>query len=136
MNLYLAHGFAGRHAVRRLQAAVEINCPEIKLINPFYSIERPEMTEIDAGTRARYDIDPDRIVKRDLTLIDRCDGILGIIDDNTRYGTPMELWYAADKGMPVYLLVINGEQDHPWLRYIATSIVTSSEELYALLRAL
>ena len=101
----------------------------MELVNPFYDTDREDVSPIDRGIKDRYDVDPFVIVNGDIDLICGSDGIVAVIDKNHKYGTIMEIVYACYMGKPVYLVVTNGDEKHPWLVYHATKICTGFEEL-------
>ncbi len=124
MQLYLAHPFAARASVREWELKVEAETGLV-LVNPFYDMDRPEVGEIDAGMRDKYNVDATDIVEGDLSLMRSCDGMIVVIADvKGSYGTVMELAYGQMWDMPTMLIVTNGEQKHPWLQYHANYIVT------------
>jgi len=126
MRLYLAHPFASRFTIRPWELVVE-NKFDIHLFNPFYDApDRTDVEAIDAGKKHRYDVNPAELVENDLDILtNRCDGLVGVIDGSTSYGTIMEIAWAHNCEMPVFLIVTNGEEAHPWLVYHATQIFTS-----------
>ena len=52
--------------------------------------------------------------------------MIAIIDENTEYGTPMEIVYAR-RVFPkvVYTIVTNGKEKHPWLRHHSDRVFAS-----------
>ena len=44
------------------------------------------------------------------------------------YGTIQEIVYAYLYNKPVYLIVTNGHEQHPWLTYHSTQVFTSREQ--------
>jgi len=126
-TLYLANPFVSRKATREWELCFEKETGT-DLINPFYDTERTDILDIDAGRMDRYAADPDIIVDHDVGLIKKADGILAIVDGSTSVGTIMEIVYAFIDSKLVYLIVTNGEENHPWLRYHATKVFTSYTE--------
>jgi len=125
ITLYLAHPFESREYVREWELLIEGKY-EIALYNPFYDSKRDDIHKIDAGEIDRYRVEPQRIVSDDLRAINNTMATLAIIDGNKSYGTIMEIVYAFDKyKKPVYIIVTNGEEMHPWLRYHAMGLWTS-----------
>ena len=134
-QLYFAHGFTGRLDARARQERIEKQLQCLTLVNPFYDIKREDVEAIDKGLQMETARDPDELVMADLHAIEDCDGVLGLIDEHTKYGTPMELFFASFiLHMPVFLLVLNGAEKHPWLRAIATHIETTEEGMINFLR--
>jgi len=127
MKLYLGHPFADRKWIKEWQIFVEEKY-NIEFVNPFYDITRTDIEKIDAGLEEPESADRDYVdlVSRDLDVMEQCNGMLAFITGCPSYGTIMEIVYAYNKGtVPVYLIVTNGKENHPWLRYHATEIFTS-----------
>ena len=137
MKRYLAHPFDTRFDMRQWELRMESNLDGLELINPFYDIDRADVLAIDEGRMERYAADPAAIVTRDIQALRLADGFCGYVNGALTYGTIMEIAYAwlwhgiKDKehvDYPVELIVTNGHQDHPWLRFHSTAIFTSLEE--------
>lgn len=126
MRLYLAHPFDSRQETREIELEVESRLG-VELFNPFYDAAgRTDVELIDVGRAERYEkLEPKELVERDLRGIRESDGLLGLVTGHLSYGTLMEIVYAHMMGKPVFLIVTNGHQDHPWLRYHAARIFTS-----------
>ena len=45
------------------------------------------------------------------------------------YGTLMEIVYAHSMDKKIYIVVLNGHEQHPWIQYHATKVFTSFEDL-------
>lgn len=118
MKLYLAHPFRLRKSIREWELEIEATFPTVKLLNPFYDIERSDVERIDKGKIKRSDCSAHDIVERDLAALRTCDGVLAIIDnDGHSFGVTMEIVYARLYNIPVYLIIDNQEDwEHPWLR--------------------
>jgi len=72
---------------------------------------------------------PDKLVKRDLKNIKENNGLLGLITGDLSYGTLMEITYNKifhnrTGTHPGYLIITNGHENHPWLKYHSTKIFT------------
>lgn len=134
MRLYLAHPFDSRAETRQNEFVTESLC-DIELFNPFYDAEdRKDIEQIDSGGVGRYEkLDPFELVQRDLRGIRDSDGLLGLITGDLSYGTLMEIVYADHMGKMIFLIVTNGHEKHPWLRYHAGRIFTSWDEFRAFL---
>ena len=132
--LYLAHPLDSRHIVRNWETRFEKGTG-IDLLNPFYDTsERLIIKQIDMGVRDRYDVSPKQTVEKCIECIEKGKGLVAIIDESKRsVGTKMEIPIAARMGKPVYLLVTNGEEEHPWYKYYATGIAKSFKELEEML---
>jgi nucleoside 2-deoxyribosyltransferase len=127
MKLYLAHPIRYRHVVRRQELRFEERYPSISLINPFYDTGRTDIDLIDKGMLDRYGVDP-IIVERDLQLLRSCDGLLAVPCGHESYGTAMEISYAYQYGLPVYVIENTELARHIWIRYHAKRIYRSWEE--------
>ncbi|MFA5313042.1 MAG: hypothetical protein WC375_06995 [Methanomassiliicoccales archaeon] len=128
MRLYLAHPIKYRHVVRRQELRFEERNPSIELINPFYDTDRTDIGLIDKGMLDRYGVDP-IIVERDLQLLRSCDGLLAVPCGHESYGTAMEVAYAYMHGLPVYVIEQTELARHIWIRYHATKMFGSWDEL-------
>ena len=79
-ELYLAHPFDSRVAIRKWELHVE-QCG-IRLLNPFYDEIRQDIVEIDEGRAGRYEkLIPAKVVERDVEAIKNSDGIIAIVCD-------------------------------------------------------
>lgn len=73
---------------------------------------------------------PETIVPFDKQIIDGCDILVAFINQPT-FGTLGEMYYALNKGIPVY--VINDNRVHtndPWLKYTVKKVYTETDECY------
>ena len=123
-NLYLSHPFPSRKRVREWELVIEKRTG-VTLVNPFYDVVgRDDVKKIDAGVMDRYKPDFNLVVTRDLEEIKKSEGLVVHIDGNVSYGTPMEMVYAKLYEKPVYVIVTNGHEEHPWLKFHATKIFT------------
>ena len=127
MRLYLAHPIDSRKTVRAWELRVEQETG-IELFNPFYDTHREDIEELDRGFRRKWDVDSDVIVRRDFRGIDESDGIVAVIDGSQSYGTIFEVARTHCAGDSVYLIVTNGAENHPWLRFYSDRIFTSFEQ--------
>jgi len=130
MRLYLAHPFDARHRIREWELEFEARTG-IELVNPFYDApDRSDVETIDAGRAERYEkLNPHTLVRKDLLLIEQSDGTVAIIDGSVSYGTIMEIVYAYRVFMKkVYLVIMNGHENHPWLIYHSDKIFTSLDD--------
>ena len=132
---YLAHNFYTREKIRRWELRLEGRY-NIDLDNPFY--DNPERAEemyvLDTfkdesrdqkaylSTRVAIDI-----VEDDLEKIRKSDGLVAIAND-TRIGTPMEIFYASRiLRIPVYVIT-RKHATHPWIIVHATMIFSCRKE--------
>ncbi len=123
---YLAHPFDTRNSIRIWQPKFE-KATGIKLVNPFYDLERTDVIEIDEHRAARYEkLDPVKLVERDLAAILDAVFVVAFVTGALSYGTIQEIVYAYLAGKPVFIIVTNGHENHPWLVYHATKVFTSA----------
>ena len=131
MKLYLAHPFDSKDYIREWELKTEEELG-IQLINPFYDTDSEEnklVVEIDAGRKERYDADSQKIVRNDLELIRGSEGIVAIVDGALSFGTIQEMVYAQLFFKPVYSLITNGHEKHPWLEYHSDEIFIKRNDL-------
>jgi nucleoside 2-deoxyribosyltransferase len=134
ITLYLAHNFLTRKMVRKWELKVEGKY-NINLDNPFYdnSDRAEEMLILDSykdTSRKQRDYLSTRssknIVEDDLEKIRKSDGIVAVMND-TRIGTPMEVFFAARVlRIPVYIIT-KKHAYHPWIVEHATYIFKNRE---------
>ena len=136
---YLAHPFGSRKWVREIELELE-NRLGVKLINPFYDDDGENPEPVDSEKINVYDwmkkLNPNKVIERDLDLITHCNGVIAFITDDRSYGTTMEIVYAHMMFKPVYLVVMNGYEEHPWLKYHSTEIFTDVSELEEFLKVI
>ena len=135
-TLYLAHPFDSREEIREWELGFEKRT-NINLLNPFYDCERTDIISIDAGRQERYQVDPTEIVINDISQISNkgTDGLVAIIDGSLSYGTIQEMVYGNKiYNKPVYSIITNKHEKHPWLNFHSTKVFTSMKEFedYAL----
>ena len=132
-TLYLAHNFNTRKQIRKWELKMEGKY-NINLDNPFYdNLNRArEMEALDFmkdGNRKQRDYlskrSAESIVEDDLNKIRKSDGLLAIAN-NTRIGTPMEIFFAGRiLRIPVYI-VSKKYAKHPWIVQHATMTFSST----------
>ena len=123
--------FDSRFKVRKWELEFEKRTG-IELINPFYDRKRLDVLNIDAGKVKRYDVDASTIVDNDTGIIAEPDvtGIVAIIDGSLSYGTIQEMVYSKIiNNKPVYSLITNGHDKHPWLMFHSTEVFTKLDQL-------
>ena len=126
--LYMAHPFDFRGEAREWEIGIEKRLG-INIINPFYDTGRQDAKDIDAGRLARYQISPKKIVEGDIDWIKRSKGIIAFITGDLSYGTIQEMVYAYLNKKPVYSIITNGHDKHPWLQYHSTKVFTKIGDL-------
>jgi nucleoside 2-deoxyribosyltransferase len=127
-DFYLAHPFDSRFRLKVWAEGVAKKY-HVSIMNPFYdSGERVDIIEIDAGRQERYDRDDAKIVEGDLICIKDTKATIANVTGELSYGTIMEIAYSYLFGHPVYIIVTNGHEKHPWLTYHATKVFTSYED--------
>jgi nucleoside 2-deoxyribosyltransferase len=134
-TLYLAHNFNTRKSIRKWELKIEGKF-NLDLDNPFYDNPKraAEMEVLDSmrdGNRKQRDYLSQRsaesIVEDDLDKIRKSDGLLAIAND-TRIGTPMEIFFAGRiLRIPVYI-VSKKYAKHPWIVQHATMTFSSMAE--------
>ena len=132
-TLYLAHNFNTRKQIRKWELKMEGKY-NINLDNPFYDNPNraKEMEVLDSmkdGNRKQRDYlskrSAESIVEDDLNKIRKSDGLLAIAN-NTRIGTPMEIFFAGRiLRIPVYI-VSKKYAKHPWIVQHATMTFSST----------
>lgn len=120
LKLYLAHNLNDRHEIREIELELEKKY-NIELVNPFYDIVRDDIKDLDEGRGCRYKLPMKRcveLVKRDLSMILRCDGILAIIKSPS-IGTTLEIAHAKQYFRKIYI-ISEKYSDHPWIKIYAS----------------
>ena len=134
-TLYLAHNFNRRKAVRKWELKMEgkynINLDPPFYDNPNRAVEMHILDSMKDGNRKQRDYLSSRssrsIVEDDLDKIRKSDGLLAIAND-TRIGTPMEIFFAGRiLRIPVYIVSKKYAQ-HPWIVQHATKTFKSMAE--------
>lgn len=117
---YLAHPTVARNEIRDWEIEVEKKY-NITLLNPFFDNYINDSTELKGGKNYIDDSDYKSIVEGDLKAIDRCDGVLAIMTENS-VGTAMELFYnSVHLSKPTYIIMEDSKlMHHPWLKYIVS----------------
>jgi len=126
-KFYLAHQFKYRFFVREIELQLEKDF-NIELINPFFDSKRKDIEQLNnenikLAVRLKYsDKDATKIVKGDLSLIDKSDGIISIIVDSESIGSYMEIFYCGFVlHKPVYIIAPNIKiRKHLWIRCCST----------------
>ena len=59
-------------------------------------------------------------------LSDDADFVVAFVTGDLSYGTIQEIVYSYLAGKPVFIIVSNGHEGHPWLKYHATKIFTNT----------
>ncbi|MBI2666759.1 hypothetical protein HYX13_04055 [Candidatus Woesearchaeota archaeon] len=126
LDLYLGHSLASRKEIRVWELAFEERTG-ISLINPFYDQDRADIRALDRGERG-VELPFQQVVQNDLRLIQQTDATLALVDKATSLGLPMEVVYASQVYYkPVYAIVLDGRERHPWILYHATKIFTTQD---------
>lgn len=129
IKLYLAHPFDFRKQAREWEIEIEKRIG-IEIINPFYDVKREDIEKIDLGRTERYEkLDYKELVERDVNQIVTSDGIIAMVTGHLSYGTIQEMVYAHSFHVPVYSLITNGHENHPWLKYHSDKIFTKIKSL-------
>jgi len=136
MKLYLAHPFSSRKEIREWELKIEKKIG-IELINPFYDLNRKDVSRIDSGASEKFEgLNHTEIIQRDVGYIAISNGVVSIVNGETSYGTVQEMVYSKILQKPNYCLVTNGYENHPWIKYHSTKIFTKIEKLEKFLEKL
>lgn len=134
VTAYLAHPALSRKKIREWELKIEGKY-NLDLINPFYDvggIECELMKQYDAGVPYKDVPKPfgyeQYLVHRDINAILKSDFVIAFITGDVSYGTIMEICYATQLKKPVFLIVLNKEEEHPWLKYHSCQRFTSIKE--------
>jgi len=128
--LYLAHPRNSRERIRKWEKKLERKY-RLQLINPFYDV-KDRMVNPDINTHERIELIKKHykdVVETDIREIANSKGIVAIFDENTQMGTSQEMVYARILNKPVYSLVTNGLETHPWMLYHSDKIFTNEKGL-------
>jgi len=128
LKLYLAHNLNDRHEIRKIEKELEKNY-HIELVNPFYDIVMDDIKDLDEGKGNRYKLPMQRcieVIKMDLNMILRCDGILAIIKSPS-IGTTLEIAYAKQFYRKIYI-ISEKYSDHPWIKVYANRTFKTIKE--------
>ena len=132
----MAHPFPTRKRMKVWAERME-KLAGIDVVDTFYEIPRKDIKDIDEGKKSKYNTDYEHLVEADLSIIRECDGVLAYLDGSTSIGTHMEIVYAYEAGLPVYIIVEGLAEKmfrdeagyyHPWIEYHATNIFKSLRE--------
>ena len=136
-KFYLAHPFDARFKVREWELEFEKKTGFV-LLNPFFEgSDNVGVENVNTGRQERYEkIDADELIKRDIEHIKDCDGVVAVIDGSLSYGTIQEMVYAKINGKPVIAVVLNGHENHPWLRHHSNIIVNGFDKVEQAVRDL
>jgi nucleoside 2-deoxyribosyltransferase len=129
---YMAHPFDYRKKAREWELGIEKKLG-IEIVNPFYDTGRQDTKDIDAGRLARYKIEPNKIVEGDVEWIKKSKGIIAFVTGDLSYGTIQEMVYGKNLGKPVFSVITNGHDEHPWLQYHSTKVFKKVGDLESFL---
>jgi hypothetical protein len=133
-RIYIAHSLGLRKDV----AGIVI--PKMEL---YFEVENPFATRLnDFGDMSEEEIRSNRgwvvpswVVKHDLGMIDKCDGMLVINTGGASYGSAIEAsycFYVAN--IPVAFVTQEKYANHPWLRHYTIHSSTDHEKAIEALR--
>ena len=132
MRFYLAHPFLSQDKIKKWQHSVELKTG-ILFINPFTHPESWEeqksFQKTSPKNRNSYKFAVKKLVETDLRFISKSDGVVAVVDGNLSYGTIQEMVYAKVFKKHLFVIITNGEENHPWFRYHADKIFTSFKDL-------
>ena len=137
---YFAHPTESRKYLLKEIEVLKKEC-KINLLNPFYDgPEKEQIQELDRQGLEMHDyektIDPNFVVEKDLEEIRKSDGMIAVLDSNFSIGTHMEVCYATLIGLPVFSVVLNGHDKHPFIQYFSSKVFTNFNDLITFLKEL
>ena len=129
-TFYLAHPFMSRKEIRDWELNTLNSKHSISTINPFYHTDSfDKFNEQDIANNKYYkQLNYQKLVDTDVDLIQSSSGVIVIIDGKQSYGTIQEMVYASLYCKPVYTIITNNQEEHPWLKYHSTKIFKSREQ--------
>jgi nucleoside 2-deoxyribosyltransferase len=131
---YIAHPVLARKMVRDWSIKFE-EATGIDLVNPFVDVEREPDEDLHKSESGNYNgVDSTAIVLMDLEALNNSDFVVAWVTGQRSYGTIMEICYAYQAKIPVYIICTNGHEDHPWLRYHATVMFTDPRQFTIYMR--
>jgi len=136
-KFYLAHPFDVRFKIREWELEFEKKTG-VELLNPFFDgSDNVGVENVNTGRQERYEnIDADELIERDIEHIKNCEGVIAIVDGSLSYGTIQEMVYAKIHGKLVIAAVLNGHENHPWLRHHSNIIVNDLNKVEQAVRDL
>jgi hypothetical protein len=129
LTLYLAHPTDSDTKLN--EWAIDFsNRTGINVINPFKVNKFENLIVLPENKDEYYQlIDYKNIVKEDLRILyNDIDAVVAFVDGNISYGTPMEMICAKLKKIPVYSIISNGHENHPWLKYCSEKTFTNKDD--------
>lgn len=124
LRIYLA-GWSEELEYRRI--AKEFCGDKLDLVDPM-DITRPEVNQ-DVGKNCAHFY----IVRRDKLLIDSCHILVAYVRVGPTWGTVMEIQYAYNKGIPVFVIDPTPGFSHAtdaWCQAHTTKLFSSTEECF------
>lgn len=146
-KLYMAHPYTKRHELRKLELELEKKL-KVKLINPFYDVERIDSDVIsESDERGEVSVEDwnrqveerqkraaqvanvtKELVEGDLHSIRTSDGMVAFVyKDTATIGTGMEIFFASYV-LRLPVIIFTDFPEHPWLKYHG-HVVTTMEDL-------
>lgn len=131
MIIYLAHGKSERKKGKEIQS--EIEKLGIEVFNPFYSTEREDIHNLDAGlfTDNKEKGKAMIAVDSDLEGIRKSDIVVCIYPEREiTIGVPCEMMYASMLNMPIISIGSDSILKHPWVIALSDGLFQNVEDLY------
>jgi nucleoside 2-deoxyribosyltransferase len=97
-----------------------------------YNVPANDLTVVEGPTDSEnpQQVGVAELVERDISMLERSDGVLVGYSDVQSIGTPMEVMWARERGYPVALWIRDGtaySSLSPWYRYHATCVTNCRE---------
>lgn len=137
MKIYLAHGKNERNKGKKIQA--EIEQLGIEVYNPFYSVDRKDISKLDSGliSENKVKVDAMIVVDTDLEAIRKSDMVVCIYPEkDVTIGVPCEMMYASILNMPIITVASEELLEHPWIVALSDGLFYKLDDLYLYLHAL
>jgi len=109
--VYLAHPRLSKDWVKAWE--INMGYKGVDFFNPLNQIEHED--------EKKYNM----LVLEDLENVIKSQGVVAIVDGRTSYGTIMEMFFTKSLDKPLYTLVTNGYENHPWIKYTSTKVYTN-----------
>lgn len=126
--LYLAHTFDLRYEMRNWQKGFERRNPEIEFLNPFfYKGTCEKFKHGDRNGREYYQHIASigtKLVEQDIRFIAQSDGVVSVLKEWSA-GTLMEMVWGFVMHKPVYSVIMNGQEEHPFIKYHSKKVFTN-----------
>jgi nucleoside 2-deoxyribosyltransferase len=128
VNMKLRVYLAGWHKDLEYRIEVKKYCDgRLDLVNPMENTYKEVLEQIGENCSDIY------IVRHDKMLIDACHILVANIRNGPTFGTVMEIQYAYNKGIPVFIIDPTPGfkyANDPWCKFHTTKLFSSTEECF------